>query len=255
MLRILAAAMLGIIPALALAGSGYDPPASGGGVDVCSSDWADPCHGTDAVTLADWPDADDAGGADGICRDQVADGRIRLRSALDSDCSTDYASATRTGGVLRTIGAGDFRVAVRFGWAPKSWANFGGTHLAGVAFVDGADASTASWYGIAAYAAAGTVVLYDFQQAAGAARWEGYQAAAFTAIATAWPVVDVVIERVGTTLTHYCAPAQGAFVACGTETVSAGAGLIGLRVQVETSTADEFDVVLDAYRTGLSEVP
>lgn len=223
-------------------------------------DWADPYYeaagdSLSSVLLADWPDASTVGGASSICRDQILSRSLRLRATTSSDCTTDYGAATRVGGTLRSVAAGDFRVAIRAAPTPNSWANTNGSHFAGVVYVDGTDASTASWYGVAVYVYAGAFTTWNFFNSAGAARWETYEAGYTQILARYWEVMDVVFQRSGTTLTVYLAPARGAFVPVATYTVSADAGMVGLRTAVETATTDELDMTLLAYRAGLSEVP
>jgi hypothetical protein len=296
-----------LVPAVVLAGSGYTPPAGGGGasdateltytpatlgdwsggidpgecsdaldqlagrVDALESagacgtyDWADPCNAQagdelDAIVLGNWPDAEAAGASNGVCRYMIAGRVLRVRANLDSDCSTDYGTANRTLGILRSIGAGDFRVAMRYVMTPTGWDDYLSVAVAGPVFVDGPSAAANSWFGVGAYytnerVREGTGTLYRLSSSTGTARWESYDA--YTAVETGVGArVDAVLERSGTTLTIWTGPTGGPLHSMGTHTVSAGAGLIGLRTQTALLTNQELDVTLVAYRTGLSEVP
>jgi hypothetical protein len=298
-----------LVPAVALAGSWYTPPQSGGGASdateltytpatlgdwsggidpgECSDaldqlagrvdtleeaggatcgayDWADPCYeqgGDDlsSVPAANWPDAEAAGAVNGVCRDEIASRVLRVRANLDSDCSTDYGTTNRTLGILRSIGVGDFRVALRYVMTPTNWDDYLSVAVAGPIFVDGTDASADSWYGAGAYYTTervreGTGTLYRLSSNAGANRFETYNV--YTAVETGVGArVDAVLERSGTTLAVWMGPTGGPLHSMGTHTVSAGAGLIGLRTQTALGTNSELDLTLVAYRTGLSEVP
>jgi hypothetical protein len=211
------------------------------------------------VLAADWPDAEAAGAINGVCRDEIASRVLRVRANLDSDCSTDYGTTNRTLGILRSIGAGDFRVAMRYVMTPTGWDDYLSVAVAGPIFVDGTDASADSWYGAGAYYTTeqvreGTGTIYRLSSSVGANRFETYNA--YTSVETGVGArIDAVLERSGTTLTIWMGPTGGPLHSMGTHTVSAGAGLIGLRTQTALSTNSELDLTLVAYRTGLTEIP
>ena len=219
------------------------------------------------MLLADWPDAADAGGGQSVCRDQVMSRALRLRPGFAADCVTPR-TGDRAGGVLRNIGAGDFRVAFRYTLASATIASTPYVAIVGPAFVDLdtlADpphdpvltAATASWYGwahyIAYYVTTGTI--YAFKNEAGTSRWETYDGGYTSHGAPEWVQIDAVLERTGLTLTCYMGQARGQMTLVSTRAVTAGAGMVGIRHEMIASNDVVVDVTLLAYRAGLTEVP
>ena len=218
-------------------------------------DWA---QGVPSVT--DWPDALAAGAADDVCRSTVLGTGVKIKAGYESDCTTAYGSVDRAVGVLRSVGASDFRVAFRVQLSRPGVARAAGSTalIAGPVFVDGSDAAANSWYGVGLYVSSSTLLTSEhlkLESTAGAARWTTYSAFSGALVTPSWSEVDYVLERVGTDLNIYAAPARGAGFLIATHTVTAGAGLIGLRSQVLFTSADEIDMHLLAYRSGLTELP
>lgn len=211
-------------------------------------------------TTADWPDAVAAGGADDVCITTVLGTGAKIKAGYESDCATPYGSVDRTVGSLRSVGAGDFRIAFRLQLSRPGVGRSAGSSvvIAGPAFVDGASAAVNSWYGVGLYLSSSTLLnseILKLESTVGAARWTTYSAFSSALASPSWPDVDYVMERTGTTLNIYAAPSRGAGFLIATHTVTAGAGLIGLRSQVLFSSADEIDIAITGYRSGLTDLP
>lgn len=236
------------------------------GVEGATFGWDWP---QDVPLLADWPDAADAGAVDDVCVSTVLGVGVKIRAGYKTDCTTAWGSVSRAVGVLRSVAAGDFRVAFRLQLSRPGVARATGSTalLAGPAFVDGdsvdeapnvVSASTDSWYGAGLYVSSSTLLnseILKLSRTSGATRWGTYQTYSAALASPSWPEVDYVMERSGTTLNIYAAPARGAGFLIATHTVTAGAGLIGLRSEVLLSSADEIDILLAGYRSGLTELP
>lgn len=233
---------------------------------VAGWDWASPEYeqagdSLSDVALADWPDAATAGAVSSVCRVDVLSRVIRLSARYQSDCSTDYTTTNRSMGILRSIAAGDFRVGMRYLVARPGVAIAATSSIlvGGPVFVDGADPDTASWYGVAYYLSGSTTRtadIYSFKNEAGAHRFDAYDGGyALQSGGISWTEVDVFLERIGTTLNVYMGPVRSPGWLYGTFTVTAGAGLIGLRSQVLNNATDELDLTLTAYRAGLASLP
>ena len=226
------------------------------GISSGAWDWA---QGVPSV--ADWPDAVTYGGADEVCITSVLATGVKIRAGYKADCTTAWGSVDRAVGALRTIPSGDFRVAFRLQISRPGVARATGSSvlIAGPAFVDGTDAAANSWYGVGLYLSTSTLLnseILALQSDTGAARWTTYNSPYPSVLASpSWPEVDYVLERTGTTLNIYAAPARGAGFLIASHTVTAAAGLIGLRSQVLLTSADEIDILLQAYRSGLTALP
>ena len=257
-IRFTAAAFFGValavVGTVAIGGSSYTPAATAAVASSGSADWAngDP-------TLANWTDADSLGGADPVCLQTAQSGAVRMRTGFQADCSTAYGSTDRAVGFLRTIAAGDFIVAFRLQLSRPGVARGAGSTalIVGAIFVDGSDAAADSWFGPGMYVTGSTLLNSDhlgFESTAGAARFTTYSAFPAALASPSYPEADYILVRSGTTLTAYVAPARSPGYLIATYTVTAGAGMVGVRSQVLFSTADEIDVAMTAYRQ-LTELP
>lgn len=140
-------------------------------------------------------------------------------------------TANLVGVLAESVSSGNFVVAIRM----KTGAygiDFNTTMYAGafVAFWDGTDTSTNSFYAVGPFRR-----THD-QDSGGIARINGTGRPALTSLAAtvqaAGPglgdIVDVVVARTSTTLTMYAGPAGGNLIQMDTWTVSTGAGTIGI---------------------------
>ena len=293
MIRLFFIVAVSALPFVALAGSGYTPPVSASSVSglgtaalldggtgisqvvqltpaaklppvdgslltgLASSGSADWANG--APTLANWTDADSLGGADPVCLQTAQSGAVRMRTGFLADCSTAYGATDRAVGFLRTIAAGDFIVAFRLQFSRPGVARGTGSTalIAGAIFVDGSDAAANSWFGPGVYLTGSTLLNSDhlgFESTAGAARFTTYSAFPAALVSPSYPEADYILVRSGTTLTAYVAPARSPGYLIATYTVTAGAGMVGVRSQTLLGTADEIDVAMTAYRQ-LTELP
>lgn len=255
--------LAGMVPIRAGAGTAYTPPASGSSVaSPGAADWADPYYetagdGLTEVDAADWLSAHTYGGGSEVCRQAVHSRYLRLRASLKADCSTSWASTDRAMGMLHAVPAGDFIVAFRFGIHREQGIGAGGGTLdAGPVFVDGDDTGADSWYGSMLYGSTiDGAYIYQVTNTAGADRFSTYGSYANLNVYVTWQTVyDVVFQRSGTALTMYQGAPMSPLPKVASWTVSADAGLVGVRSQTFLSTADEMDVVVYAFRS-LSEVP
>lgn len=242
-MRAAAALILALLPAVAHAGSGYVPPASGG----ASYAPADPMQAGAATTwtLSDWADAGAVGGATTVKRALLASGGVAIYPKTKADNTT--ASGARAQGALVTVAAGDFVQGFRVGVSTSSKTasdSLGDTIEVGAAFVDGSDVGTASWYGIVGEYGAGTAwyaepSTYSMSTTSGAGRWD--TAAAYTSVvsgvAPLGKTFDIWFARSGTTLTAYIGRPGQTPVKAAAWSVSAGGGLAGIRFQMWSESA------------------
>lgn len=242
-MRAVFALILALVPAAAHAGSGYTPPASGG----ASYAPADPMQAGAATTwsLTDWADAGAVGGATTVKRALLASGGVAIYPKTKADNTS--ASGARAQGALVAVTAGDFVQGFRIGVSTSSKAAtdaLGDTIEVGAAFVDGANVGSSSWYGIVGEYGSGTAwyaepTLYSMSTTSGTGRWDS--ASAYTSIASGvapfGKTYDVWFMRSGTTLTAYVGRPGQTPVRAASWSVSAGAGLAGVRFQMWSESA------------------
>lgn len=223
------------------------PAGSSTGLDFMS------VNATETFTLAAWQDAGAVGGATTVQRLLLdTDRGVACRPNVLANGSA--ATGARAQGLLLNVASGDFchglRVYLQVPGKPFA-ATFGDSAEFGVVFVDGIDASTASWYGVIAdYAASSnwpqTPTLYRMQSTSGANRWTSYDA--YTSLLTPWPSavqMDVWLIRSGTTLSAYAAQAGDPPQFVHSWTVGTGAGMVGARFQMYAAFVE------NAYRLGI----
>ena len=242
-MRAAAALLLVMVACVAHAGSGYTPAASGG----ASYAPADPMQAGSSTTwtLSDWADAGSIGGATTVKRALLASGGIAIYPKTTA--ALGVASGARAQGALVSVAAGDFVHGFRIGVSTPSKAisaSLGDTIEVGAAFVDGTDVGTSSWYGIVGDYSAGTAwyaesSLYSMSTTSGAGRWDS--AVSYTALVSAVAPLnktyDIWFQRSGTTLNAYVARPGQAPALAATWSVSAGAGLAGIRFQMWSESA------------------
>lgn len=219
-------------------------------------DWADPFYEVagDQLSVVDpalWTDSDDLGGANACTLTQVQGRNMKVDTS---------GAGNRVQGALIAVPSDDFVRLMRLGFQRNVQALTASSVItAGVAFVDGADVSTSSWYGAHVYwgtdyANAG----YTVDQTSGASRWESYDAGTYAVIWGSLPVTscDCALVRSGTSLTVYWADMRGQLIPIRTWTgISTGAGYVGVRTAVLLGSSDHVDVLVYAYRASLTEVP
>lgn len=242
-MRAALALILALVAGVAYAGSGYTPPASGGGTSYAPSDPMQAGAST-TWTLTDWADAGTVGGATTVKRATLSLGGVAIYPKTKADDTT--ASGARAQGALVSVAAGDFVQGFRIGVSTSSKA--AGEPLAdtievGAAFVDGTNVGTASWYGVVGehtsswwYA---DPTMYHMSTTSGAGRWD--TSASYTSIgagiAAYGKTFDIWFQRSGTTLTAYLARPGQTPLKAASWTISAGAGLAGIRFQMWTESA------------------
>ena len=240
------------------AGSQGSQGAQGAGASASNPlDWADPANAVagDQLTVVDpalWTDASTIGGSTASTLTAVGSRYMRV--------VTSGGSGNRAQGALIAVPAGDFIRAMRIGFRRSVLGGIASNTLnAGPVFVDGANVGSASWYGPASYWGSQNDFAmsgYALQNEAGANRWETYDGS-YASLWTNENLIqwDVIIARVGTTLTIYWGPQRGQMNSVKSWTVSAGAGLVGVRTEVMSGSPDSVDVFVYAYRVSLAAVP
>jgi len=242
-MRAALALILALVAGVAHAGSGYTPAASGG----ASYAPADPMQAGSVTTwaLGDWADAGAVGGATTVKRALLASGGVAIYPKTTA--ALGVASGARAQGALVTVAAGDFVQGFRIGISTPSKAaseSLGDTIEVGAAFVDGSDVGASSWYGVVREHGSGVPwatepTLYYMSNAAGSNRWSS--AASYTTITGAVSplstVYDIWFARSGTTLTAYVGRPGQTPVKAAAWSVSAGAGLAGIRFQMWSESA------------------
>ena len=243
-MRAALALMLVVVCGVAHAGSNYTPPASSGGASYAP---ADPMQAGSVTTwaLGDWADAGAVGGATTVKRAVLASGGIAIYPKTTA--ALGVASGARAQGALVSVAAGDFVHGFRIGVSTPSKAisaSLGDTIEVGAAFVDGTDVGTSSWYGIVGDYSAGTAwyaesSIYSMSTTSGAGRWDASAsyAALVSAVAPLGKTYDIWFQRSGTTLNAYVARPGQAPALAATWSVSAGAGLAGIRFQMWSESA------------------
>lgn len=199
-----------------------------------------------SVDVGKWSDASTTNGA------SVALTSLTAPASFDSKviCGVVPNNASASGFVMDTV-AGDFvyaaRVSIR---RAGSDANDTLTAQAHMVFVDGTNVSSSSWYG-----AGVRYANSDFDSAT----WGAHNGINFNSLSNSadqiMPMMmwDVWIERSGTTLNIYAAPPGGAPNLMESYTVSANAGLVGMRGYHETASLT-FSICLHAFAR-ISAVP
>ena len=226
------------------------------GISSGAWDWA-----VTAPVLADFASSTTIGGADEVCLAALLSGPPKLRGLLKADCTTTWGATNRTMGMVDAVGANDFRIAFRVQLSRAGVARAtGSTHvlIAGPAFVDGSDAAADSWFGAGYYLSGNTLLnaeILKLESTVGAARWETYSVFSSVMAAPSLPESDWVLERIGTDLNVYVAPARGAGFLIATHTVSTGAGYVAFRSQTLLAEATAIDVTVTGYRSGLTALP
>lgn len=232
--------------------AGEQGPAGADGEDAGGPGWVTAAALT---TPADWTDAFALGSLVSVFKEAVTLG-VRMRTDKASDGTTD-TDGNRVQGLLRSVPAGDFVVGLRF-CLDRPGVAIGDTSTVvqgGPVFVDGEDAGDSSWYALQNYwstAAWNNPTLYRMEEEDGADRFDS-AAYAFGAILNA-PALgvtpyDAFIQRSGTTLKMYLCPAGDVPQLAYTWTVTAGAGLVGLRLQHQSGVAHDLMAVIQAFDT------
>lgn len=230
---------------------------SASSVSSAPIDWADPVYEATGdqlttVTPGLWTDASTIGGSTASVLTQV-DSRYML-------VDTSGGSGNRAQGVLISVPTGNFIRAMRLGFRRSV---VGGatsnTLCAGPVFVDGTDVATSPWYGIAAYWGVQndfSMSGYAFQNIVGVNLFNTYDGSYAALWATEYITqCDALIQRVGTTLTIWWGPIRGQMNSVKSWTVGTGAGLVGVRTEVLSGSADSVNVLMYAYRVSLASVP
>lgn len=259
--------LLLLLPLLAGAEVTYVPPAGGAQSVTLPYDWADPSAETgsdelSAINQSNWTDASAHGGTTSACITTVDSRLLRLDSRTATNCSTP-TTGNRAQGLLHTIGSGNFTAILRVSFARDvTLATVSYVVTESVVFVDGADVSTASWYGLGAYLGTEQVSnLYAFwNDATETPRFDTYDIgnSSYTLLGTNvdWSDgADVALVRSGTTLTAYIARPGGGFLLAKTWTVTTGAGYVGIRTQNLLNESDNAIMTLKAFRTSLTTLP
>ncbi len=199
---------------------------------------------TQPFTLADWQDAGSVGGGTTVTRTLIGGGRGIVMDAAH-DAAGDAITGLRSQGLLRNVAAGDFCHGFRmYLFTDVEIAQtLGDTVAFGAAYVDGLNAGTASWYGVTLSYAHGGVwpplnpVFYRESSTAGSGRWDTTSSSTLM-YSTPWYYAvqfDAWLVRSGTSLTAYIARPGDPPQLFHTWTVSAGAGMVGLRFQVSAA--------------------
>lgn len=175
-----------------------------------------------AIDLAEWDTEADYGGD--------YPGPLSLPYTQDPDTKVvtfaGNLSDAKAFGLLRPLAAGDFRVGMRIGWRPGS-ANptAATTGQFSATMVDGQDLTLHTCYGAGWL---GSAIAYNsYVTSVISGTWNG--AVAGTTLTGDRSTLDVVLERVGTTLTTYVAGIGEALVKLTSATIGVGAPLVGPR--------------------------
>ena len=236
----------------------------GGGGGSGDTDWA---AGLSVEVSADWTDAGSEGGLITTHLEDRTLG-VRIRTDLKSDGVTPVAG-NRVQGAIRAIAGGDFKVGIRYRLdIPGVLINANSAVLSGgPVFIDGADLATASWYGVHQYLSSHNLLTagtLSFQTEAGANRFDatagqyGFGTIFNGGFGGPWMGLtdfDVFIERTGTDLIFYMGAARCAVHKIASWTVTAGAGWIGMRLQVQSGEPNPLQAVIIAYDDTFVEFP
>lgn len=233
------------------------PPSSGGASVTQALDWAD--H-ADAVTVAaDWTSASAAGGATGVYKEDRPLGvRMRTDKAVDGVTDTDGA---RVQGLTHPVAAGDVVIGLRLSidrTATQMSATPAGAYEAGVVFIDGDSVDDDGFFGFMQYWSSTAFAAHDLYRITDSGGADKFETRSFNLLLSspglgAGPY-DVFFVRTGTTLTAYAGPAGSVPQEVYSWTVTAGAGLLALRVQHHNAGMPDIMPVVHAYRV-MDEVP
>lgn len=233
------------------------PPSAGGATVTQALDWA--AH-ADAVTVAaDWTSASAAGAATGVYKEDRALGvRMRTDKAVDGATDTDGA---RVQGLTHPVGAGNFVVGLRLSidrTATQLAATPAGAYESGVVFVDGDDVDADGFFGFMLYWSSTAYLSHEVYRITDAGGGDKFETRSFTSLLSSPGLgpgpYDVFFVRSGTTLTAYAGQAGGVPQQVYSWTVTAGAGLLALRVQHHNAGMPDIMPVIHAYRS-FAEVP
>lgn len=220
----------------------------GGGGGTSASNTGDVmlANATAIEGIASWSDAGAIGGSTTVQKELLNSGGVVIYPHIDSELSA--VTGARSQGALVTVAAGNFVQGFRVNLSTTDKLAsdpLGDTVEFGAVFVDGSNVGTASWYGVIAEIGASAYqsvepTIYKMSTGAGANRWD--TASAYTSVVGAVGTVsrsyDIWFARSGTTLTGYIARPGCVPVGIGTWTVSAGAGLAGIRFQMWSPSAE-----------------
>lgn len=223
------------------------PPSAGGGASTAAGDWAE----GNVASAGDWASASTWGAATSVYH-EATDLGVRMRTDKDSDGVTD-TNGNRVQGLLRTVSAGNFEARFRVSWDRAASAAGDGpsAYDGSVVFVDGQDVDASSHYSVGMYWGGDTLQNGDinrYENTAGADRFESRSFANLfsTAIFGTGPV-DVFLRRTGTTLEVLMCSGGGVPNLVYSWTVSADAGLVGLRTQHYLGIATDLYMTIHAY--------
>lgn len=220
----------------------------GGGASTAAGDWAE----GHAAVSGEWTSASTYGAATSVYH-EATDLGVRMRTDKADDGVTD-TNGNRVQGLLRTIAAGDFEARFRVSWDRTGVAASAGpsAYEASVVFVDNpGDVDAGSHYSVGIYWGGDTLPNGDinrYENTSGANRFESrsFSNLFSTAIFGTGPV-DVFLRRTGTTLAALMCTAGGVPQLMHSWTVSAGAGLVGLRAQHFLAIANDLYMTIHAY--------
>lgn len=238
-------------PAGATGAAGAQGAQGPAGADGLSApDWA--AHEDGVPVIGDWFSASTVGGATGVYKESRELGvRMRTDKAVNGTTDTD---GNRVQGLLHAVSAGDFIVGIRVAFdAVNTPITDAISTLEGTAvFVDGASAANDSFVGIGNYWTATFMrqaIFRRLQNVAGANRFE--TATANTIVSSpglGGGPFDFFFVRTGTSLAGFVG-APGAIPQLAyTWTVSAGAGMLGVRIQHSAGTAVDCMALIQGYR-------
>lgn len=230
-----------LVPCCGWSGTTYVVPSSGGGASTTATSGDFLSAGSSTTwTLTDWVDAGSIGGLTTVKRALLDQGGIVIKPKTKANDTT--ASGARSQGALTSVAAGDFVRGFRIGIStPSKLINeaLGDTIEFGAAFVDGANVGTSSWYGVVGELSSGAgwysqPTIYKMSNTAGSNRWD--TAASYTSLASGVSPLthtyDIWFVRSGTTLKAYVSLPGGSPLTAATWSVSADAGLAGIRFQM-----------------------
>ena len=211
-----------------------------------------------SFSLLLWADAGAVGGSTTVTRSLLATSRVlTIQPKLLANGAT--ATGVRAQGALLSVSSGDFVHGFRmYVYNPGKLGDdaTGDTFDAGAVFVEGAGASTASWYGLvcewpggSSWKAAPTI--YEMSNTAGSNRWDAIGAyTSYGALFTQGTTYDIWLQRSGTTLTAFFAEIGCMPVRVKTWTVGTGAGMVGLRFHMWTEGSNNPYVIGMTAHTG-----
>lgn len=247
----LSSAIIIALGLLLVAGTAYVPPASSGSSSTAvSGDFL--AYGSSTTwTLTDWVDAGSIGGATTVKRAVLAQGGIVIKPKTKADDTT--ASGARSQGALTSVASGDFLRGFRIGVSTDdktSSDSLGDTIDVGVAFVDGTNVGSNSWYGVVTEYSSGNPwyyepAIYYMSNTSGTNRWDTASSytAAINPVSSLSKTYDLWVRRSGTTLSIYIGKPGATPSKIFSWSVSTGAGLAGIRFQMwGESAANTYNV-------------